>query len=227
MTARIREFLRNACRRRALPRRRSRRRPRELSRLRQGVAGHQGVLRGQGEPGARGARAPRRARLQLRHRLGRRDRDGARGRRHGGPHLLRQHHQEGARHRARLCARRAPVRRRLRRRGREGRPRRARRARLLPHPLRLRRGGMAAVAQVRLRAGHGGRRAGACPSPRPRSLWRLVPCRLPAAQSACLGPRARLGGGGVPRMRRARPDARAWSISAAASRPSTSRTCRR
>ena len=44
-----------------------------------------------------------------------------------GPHLLRQHHQEGARHRARLRARRAALRRRLRGRGREDRPRRARR----------------------------------------------------------------------------------------------------
>ena len=125
----------------------------------------------------------------------------------GGPHLLRQHHQEGARHRARLCARRASVRRRLRGRGREDRPRRARHARVLPHPLRLRRGGMAAVAQVRLRARHGGRRARARPSARARGLRHLVPCRLTAAQSARLGPGARLGGGRVPRMRRARLDA--------------------
>ena len=42
------------------------------------------------------------ARLLLRHRLDPRDRDGAGNRLHGRPHLLRQHHQEGARHRARL-----------------------------------------------------------------------------------------------------------------------------
>ena len=35
-------------------------------------------------------------------------------------------------------------------------------------------------------------------------LWRVVPCRLAAAQPAGLGPRARLRGGGVPRLRRAR-----------------------
>ena len=48
---------------------------------------------------------------------------------------------------------------RLQGRGREGRPRGARQPRVLPHPLRLRRRRMAAVAQVRLRAGHGRRRA--------------------------------------------------------------------
>ena len=32
----------------------------------------------------------------LRHRVRAGDRDGARGRRHGGPHLVRQHDQEGA-----------------------------------------------------------------------------------------------------------------------------------
>ena len=73
----------------------------------------------------------------------------------------RQHHQEGARHRARLRARRAALRGRLQGRGREGRPRGARLAGVLPHPVRLRRRRMAAVAQVRLRARHGGGRAGA------------------------------------------------------------------
>ncbi len=126
----------------------------------------------------------------------------------GGPHLLRQHDQEGARHRPRLCARRAPLCGRLPGRGREDRPRRAGQPRVLPHPVRLRRGGMAAVAEVRLRAGHGGRRARARLSPRPRALRRVVPCRLPAAQPACLGPRARLGGRGVPRLRRARHEPR-------------------
>ena len=75
---------------------------------------------------------------------------------------------------------------------------------VLPHPVRLRRGGMAAVAQVRLRAGHGRGRARARPQARAGAAWRVVPCRLPAAQPACLGPRARLGGGGVQGMRRAR-----------------------
>ncbi len=51
---------------------------------------------------------------------------GAGGRRHARPHLLWQHHQEGARHRARLRARGGPLRGRLQGRGREGRPRGAR-----------------------------------------------------------------------------------------------------
>ncbi len=38
----------------------------------------------------------------------------------------------------------------------------------------------------------------------PRGLWRLVPRRLAAAQPACLGPGAGVGGGGLPRVRRAR-----------------------
>ena len=45
------------------------------------------------------------------------------------------------------------------------------------------------------------RRARARPAPRARSLWGLLPCRVPAAQSARLGSRARLGCGGVSRMR--------------------------
>ena len=90
----------------------------------------------------------------LRLRLGRRDRHGARGRRHARPHLLRQHDQEGARRRCarfelgvRLfavdcasevekIARAAP--------GSQG---------VLPHPVRRRRRRVAAVAEVRLRAG--------------------------------------------------------------------------
>ena len=55
------------------------------------------------------------------------------------------------------------LRRRLRRGSREDRPRRARRARVLPRPDRRRGRRMAAVAQVRLRAGDGRRRA----APRP------------------------------------------------------------
>ena len=63
---------------------------------------------------------------------------------------LRQHDQEGARYRARLRARRPPLRGRLQGRSGEGRPRGARLPRILPHPVRLRRRRMAAVAQVRL-----------------------------------------------------------------------------
>ena len=56
---------------------------------------------------------------------------------------------------------------------------------------------------------------------RPRAAWRVVPCRLPAAQPACLGPCARFGGRGIQRVRRARHERCRWSTSAAASRPST------
>ncbi len=102
-------------------------------------------------------------------------------------HLLRQHHQEGARHRARLCARRPPVRGRLQGRGGEDRPRRARRQGLLPLPVRLRRRGMAAVAEVRLRSGDGGRRARPCAQARARAGRRVVSCRLAAAPHRGLG----------------------------------------
>ena len=172
-------------------------------------------------PAPGGARAAGRARLLLRHRLGRRDRDGAGGRRDARPHLLRQHHQEGARHRPRLRARRAALRRRLQGRGREDRPRRARLAGVLPHPVRLRRRRMAAVAQVRLRARHGRGRAGARPPARARGLRHLLPRRLAADQPARLGPGAGVGRRRVPRVRRARAERCRWSTSAAASRPST------
>jgi len=65
----------------------------------------------------------------------------------------------------------------------------------------------------------GGRRARARDEARARALRRVVPCRIAAAQSACLGPCARLGrpcsecGEAACRFR--------WSTSAAASRPST------
>ena len=62
-----------------------------------------------------------------------------------------------------LRARRPALRRRLQGRGREGRPRCPRLPGVLPHPVRLRRRRMAAVAQVRLRARHGRGRAGARP----------------------------------------------------------------
>ena len=76
-------------------------------------------------------------------------------------------------------------------------------------------------------AGDGRRRARACPPARPRGPRRIVPCRLAAAAHPGLGPGAR--------SRRRRSSAPApsaasrspWSISAAASRPSTSRRCRR
>ena len=90
------------------------------------AARHPRLLRGQGQSGAGDPDAARRARLVLRHGLARRDRAGARRRRDARPHQLRQHDQEGKGHRARLCARRPPLRGRLRGGGREDRARRAR-----------------------------------------------------------------------------------------------------
>ena len=165
--------------------------------------------------------------LLLRHRLGRRDRDGARRRRHAGPHLLRQHHQEGARHRARLRARRARCSRSTARPRSRRSPAPRRAPGVLPHPVRLRRRRMAAVAQVRLRPGDGGRRARTRPPARPRALRHLVPCRLAAAQRRRPGTGRWRSAAAVFRDCAERGiDARPWSISAAASRPSTSRTCR-
>ena len=86
------------------------------------------------------------ARFLLRHRFGPRDRNGAPGRRRRGPHLLWQHDQEGAGHRAApLCSASASTRSIARPRSRS-RACRAGKPGILPHPLRLRRGGMAAVA---------------------------------------------------------------------------------
>ena len=164
----------------------------------------QGLLRGEGQSGAGDPQAAGRARRLLRRRLGGRDRGGAGRRRHARPHLLRQHDQEGERDRRRLQARRHAVRRRLRGRGREGRARRARLPGDLPHPLRRRRRRMAAVAQVRLRAGLCRRHPGARPPAGPRAPRHLVPCRLAAAQRRSLGPRARLDRGDLPHLRRAR-----------------------
>ena len=100
---------------------------------------------------------------------------------HPRPHQLRQHDQEGARHRARLRARRPPLRGRLQGRGREGRPRGARLQGVLPHPLRLRRGGVAAVAQVRLRAC---RWPWTCSSTPSKRAWSRMACRSTSAPSS-------------------------------------------
>ena len=188
---------------RTAPRRRSRRRARQLSRLRQRAAGHAGVLRGEGQSGARDPDPARRSRLVLRHGLDRRDRARARRRRDAGPGQLRQHDQEGEGHRARPCARRPPLRGRLRGGGREGGARRAGGKGVLPNPVRRRRRRMAAVAQVRLRAGDGVERARARPCARPRRARAVVPRRLAAAQPAHVGPRAEGLGGDLPRARRA------------------------
>ena len=97
----------------------------------------------------------------------------------------------------------SPVRGRLRRRGREGRPCRARREGVLPHPLRLRRRRMAAVAEVRLRPGNGGRGARPRQATGSGAVRHLLPCRLAAAQGEGVGPCAGDGLDRVPRLRRA------------------------
>ena len=191
-------------------------------RLRQGAARHQGLLRRQGQSGAGNPEAAGRARRLLRRRLGRRDRDGAGRRRHARPHLLRQPDQEGERDRRGLQARRHAVRDRLRGRGREGRARRARQPRDLPHPLRRRRRRLAAVAQVRLRAGLRRRHPGACPPAGPgrRTASRSMsaPSRTTSRPGTARSPRP-------PRSSAPAPSAAStsrWSTWAAASRPSTS-----
>ena len=62
----------------------------------------QNLLRGESKPGAGDPAPARLDGLVLRHRVRCRSRDGAGRRRDRRPHLLRQHHQEGARHRPRL-----------------------------------------------------------------------------------------------------------------------------
>ena len=112
--------------------------------------------------------------------------------------------QEGERDRLRLRQGHHALRRRLRGRGREDRPRRARQPGDLPHPLRRHRRRMAAVAQVRLRAGLRHGHPGARPPAGPRRPRHLVPRRLPAGQRRGLGPGAGLDRRGVPLLRRAR-----------------------
>ena len=96
-------------------------------------------------------------------------------------HLLRQHDQERDRDRRGLPARRHALCRRLRGRGREGRARRARQPGDLPHPLRRLRRRMAAVAQVRLRAGLCRRHSGACAQAR---AWSRTACPSMSARSS-------------------------------------------
>ena len=94
--------------------------------------------------------------------------------------------------------------------------------RVLPHPVRRRRRRMAAVAQVRLRARDGDRHARAC-----ASRWASTPMasRSMSARSSTTrkpGTSALASAAAIFReLRRARHPALRWSISAAASRPST------
>ena len=191
MTERIREFLRYATRGRPLPRRStSTSCATTIIAFARALPDTRVFYAVKANPAPEVLRLLASARLVLRHRLGGRDRDGARGRRDGRPHLLRQHDQEGARHRARLRARRAPLRRRLRGRGREDRPRprpaRSVFCRILcdgagaEWPLSRKFGCVPEMATDVLEHAH---RLGL------RGLWRLVPCRLAAAQHGTPGTR--------------------------------------
>ena len=126
----------------------------------------------------------------LRHRLADRDRAGARCWSDARPDQLRQYDQEGKGRRARLRARHPPVCGGLRGRGREDRARRAGGEGVLPHIVRRRGRGMAAVAKVRLCAGHGRAGAGTRPCAGSRRPWALVPRRLAAAEPTDVGPGA-------------------------------------
>ena len=222
MTARIRDFLRSAPTKDRASCSTTRSCARTIS-LRQGAARHARVLRREGEPGAGDPDAACRARLVLRRRLGDRDRNGARGRLHAGPHLLRQHDQEGERDRhgaytlgvtlfaidceaeVEKVARAAPGSRVI--------------CRIHCDGVGL---GMAALAQVRLRAGLCGRHARArarSAASSPYGISFHVGSQQHNHRS--LGPRARLDRVDLPRLRRARHHAQRWSISAAASRRST------
>ena len=88
-----------------------------------GLGDRRDLLRRQGQPGARDRRGDGRARRPLRLRLARRDRPLPVARRRAGPHRLRQHDQEGVRHRPRPRRGRRAVRRRRRGGAREDRPR--------------------------------------------------------------------------------------------------------
>ena len=123
---------------------------------------------------------------------------------------------------AAFAARGDAVRGRLRSRGREDRPRGAGRPRHLPHPLRRIGRGMAAVAQVRLRAGIRRRHPGAGAPARPRR--RTASPSMSAPSSTTWRP----GTARSPRRRRSSAPAPSaaspcrWSIWAAAFRPDTS-----
>ncbi len=74
---------------------------------------------------------------------------------------------------------------------------------------------MAAVAQIRLRAGDGAARARTCAPAGACGLRSVVSCRLAAAQSAHVGRRVESGGRDLPRFGGARDHICRWSISAA------------
>ena len=187
-----------------MPRRRPRSRARQLPDLREGAAGQPRVLRGEGQPGAGSAVAAGLDGLVLRH-----ARRSPRSRWRWPPVRRRTASPMATRSR-RSATSRAPSRSAFAC-SRSTAPPRSRRSPapppaqgVLPHPLRLRRRRVAAVAQVRLRSGDGGRRARPRQASGPGAVRHLVPCRLAAAQGEGVGPRAGDGLDGVPRLRRAR-----------------------
>ena len=207
-----------------MPRRRPRSRARQLSELLKGAARQPRVLRGEGKPGPGSAVAACFARLVLRYRHRGGDRNGTgrrRDRRTASRSATRSRRSATSRVPSRSafgCLRSiAPPRsRRL--------PVRLRREGVLPHPLRLRRRRMAAVAEVRLRPGNGGRRARSRQASGPGAVRHLLPCRLAAAQGEGVGPRAWRW---PPRCFATAPSGGStcpWSTWAVDSRPSTSRT---
>ena len=194
MTERIREFLAQPTRRRALPRRRSRRRARQLSEVRPRPARHARVLRREGQPGAARCCAASRAlgscfdaasvaeiemvlaagatadRISFGNTI-KKERDIARALELG----------------VRLFAVDCEAEVEKIARAAETADVGARGQGVLPHPLRLRRRRVAAVAEIRLRARDGGRRAGARLSARAGGLWRVVPRRVAAARHRVVG----------------------------------------
>ncbi|CAA9228997.1 MAG: Pyridoxal 5-phosphate (PLP)-dependent ornithine decarboxylase, partial [uncultured Acetobacteraceae bacterium] len=152
------------------------------------------LLRGEGQPGGARAGPAGRPRLLLRRGFVRGGPGLPRLRRGAREHQLRQHREEGERHPRRLRARRADVRLRLGGRVAQARPLGAGRARVLPHPGRQRRGGVAAVAQVRLRGRDGARPDGAGRRAGPRPVRPVLPRRQPAGEDRGLRGGDRQGG---------------------------------
>ena len=111
-------------------------------------------------------------------------------------------------------------------RARKAGARGARRPRVLPHPRLLRRGRVAAVAQIRLQPGNGRRLAVQGARARARPLWGVVPRRIAADRSRPVGRRDRRGGADVLGCSPRPTSICAWSISAAASRRNIAARCR-